>query len=357
MKIVVAAGGTAGHLIPALEVARQLKREGHTVSFMGVLGRCAPQLLEEGFACQDFTARGLQGQGIVKDVTAAFSLVGAAWKARSFLIRDRPDVIAGFGGYGSFPAVCAGLSCRIPTVIHEQNVMPGRANRLLARMVKKVAVTFRGTRAYLPGGNVVVTGCPIDPIGIGESSLELSRAWGFENDRRTVLVFGGSQGSDRINTVFPECVPLVDKDIPVQIIHIAGRGRLLKLNEAYRGIDVPYKLLEFYRPMAALYALADVAVCRSGAATVTELVYFGLPAVLIPYPYAHGHQQYNAKVLVDGGVGQMILDGEVTSQNLAERLVSVLRQPSPAENFRRLGQELNINHATSSLAREILTTV
>ncbi|MBZ0166123.1 MAG: undecaprenyldiphospho-muramoylpentapeptide beta-N-acetylglucosaminyltransferase [Candidatus Omnitrophica bacterium] len=357
MKIVMAAGGTAGHMFPALEVARNLRREGHEIMFIGVFKSSKRQLEDEGFAFKQLGAKGLQCQGWIQDMFAVVSLVRTAFQARSLIKLLTPDVVVGFGGYGSFPAVCGGLMGGVPVIIHEQNVMPGRANRLLARFVKKVAISFPESRSFLSSDKVIITGCPIiSKPSQGDSRL-LRKAFNFSADRKTILVFGGSQGSRRINGVFPQCINMLSARLPIQVIHVSGRGALAELQKIYQAIDVPYRLFENYRPMAELYGLADVVVCRAGAATVTELVLFQKPAVLIPYPFAHGHQAHNANVLVENQVARMIPDGQVTPEALAAAVTALLEHPPQCEKFSTLNSRLNIDHATGDLTREILTTV
>lgn len=357
MRVMLAAGGTAGHLGPAVEVGRWLRSEGHAVTYVGVLRDSAQRLRDEGFETRELPARGLQGNGFLGDVSALGALIKSTAQAGAVIKSVRPEVIVGFGGYAAFPAVGAGILRGVPTVIHEQNVVPGRANRLLGRFVKKIAVSFKESREHWSAQNMVVTGCPVDPGRPDAGAEALSRDANFSADRKTVLVFGGSQGSMRINSIFPACVGLLTKRYPVQILHISGRGRLPELEAAYAHVPVPYRLFEYYRPMANLYALADVVLCRSGAATVTELVALGKPACLVPYPHAHGHQQFNARVLVEGRVARMIRDEELTPENVAEQIADLLGGPPRAEDFARLQHELNVNHATVTLAKEILTTV
>lgn len=357
MKIVMAAGGTAGHMFPAMEVARNLRGDGHEIMFIGVFKSSKRRLEEEGFAYKELGAQGLQRLGWIQDMTAILSLVRTAFQARSFIKLMKPAVVVGFGGYGSFPAVCGGLMGGVPVIIHEQNVMPGRANRLLARFVKKVAVSFPESRSFLSGNKVIITGCPIISKPSPGDARPLLEEFNFSADRKTILVFGGSQGSRRINGVFPQCIKILSARMPIQVVHVSGRGVLAGLEKAYQAINVPYRLFENYRPMAELYNLADVVVCRAGAATVTELVLFRKPAVLIPYPFAHGHQAYNANVLVANQVARMIPDEKATPEALAEAVTSLLEQPPQCEKFSVLNSRLNIDNATGDLAREILTTV
>ena len=356
MRVMLAAGGTAGHLGPAVEVARWLRREGHTVTFVGVLGDNAERLRDEGFEARELAARGLQGEGVRHDLSAVLSLIKAAWQARVLIKSVRPQVIAGFGGYAAFPVVGAAIMCGVPAVIHEQNVVPGRANRLLGRFVRKIAVSFRESRAHWSAGKIVVTGCPVSPGTPEHGRDDFYRKVNFSSERKTVLVFGGSQGSQRINNLFPACVGPLTARFPVQILHVSGRGRLAELEAAYANVQAPYRLFEYYRPMATLYASADVIVCRAGAATVNELVVFGKPACLVPYPHAGGHQEFNARVLVEAGVAQMIKDEELTPENLSGRIGVLLDDPPQQKNFTRLQDEMNVNNATDTLAKEILNT-
>lgn len=354
MKVTIAAGGTAGHLFPAVEVARTLRDQGHSISFLGVIGSGSEYLKSEGFSYQELRGQGLQGLGLLKNLSAVMSLLQATFKARKVLSQNRPNVIAGFGGYPAFPVVLAGWLLRIPTVIHEQNVLPGRANKMLAKIVDKVAVTFPESRQYLSKDVVVTTGCPIrNNRHNGSSKIDL-KDWNFDRDRKTILVFGGSQGSQRINTLIPGALQKLNDTDPLQVVHISGHRRLAEIEKRYASADFPNQLVENYQSMSDLYAIADVVICRAGAATVNELVSYSRLAVLIPYPHAHGHQVYNAQVLKDRGLAEVVLESSISETVVVERLRMLLAKSADSEGFQQLQEELNINRATESLAEEIL---
>lgn len=356
MKIVLAAGGSAGHLFPAIEAAKCLRTDGHDVIFLGTFGAGKKRISDEGFACEELTAKGLQGKGLLDDLSAVLKIIQASFQAVGKLKHIKPQVVAGFGGYGSFPAVGAALFLRIPTMIHEQNVVPGRANRLLGRFVKKVAVSFGQSQKYFRAGSWVKTGCPILFSLQPYDRLQLSREFGLKTTQKILLVFGGSQGSQKINQVFCEALQLAKSRLAIQVIHISGKGKLEDLKKMYRNVDLPHVLFEFFEPMQKLYQLADVVISRAGASTVNELTLFRRPAVLVPYPYAQGHQKENGAVLGTAGTARLINEEDLNAAKLADEITYFLQHPPAPKLFDELTGELNIHAAAKSLAREITTT-
>lgn len=357
MKIVLATGGSAGHLFPAIEVAKCLRSDGHEVIFLGVMGAGKSRIISEGFYFEELQARGLQGKSFLDDVMAAFKLLFASLQAVIKLMKIKPRAVAGFGGYGAFPVVCAAILLRIPTVIHEQNVIPGRANKLLSRFVKKVAISFKSTKKYLTKGRVVHTGCPIASSSKQYDRSQSLAELGFNKTDKIVLVFGGSQGSQRINQVFCDFLRCAEKRFKIQVVHISGKGKLDEVKNMYGSLNLPHVLFEFFVPMEKLYQLADIVIARSGASTIGELTWFRKPAILVPYPHAQGHQKENAAVLFESNTARVIQEADLTTAKLMEEISCLLERPPSGTLFERLITELNIEGAAKSLAGEIVTAV
>lgn len=357
MKIVLATGGSAGHLFPAIEVAKCLRSDGHEVIFLGTFGAGKNRISDEGFTWEELQAKGLQGKGMLDDFLAVLKIIQATTQAFSKLKKIKPQVVAGFGGYGAFPVVCAAVILRLPTLIHEQNVVPGRANKLLGRFVKKVAVSFNQSKTYFKSRKLVHTGCPVLFSSGQYDRLQLSREIGIKTTQKILLVFGGSQGSQRINQTFCEALGLAGSKLAIQVIHISGKGKLDELKKMYRNLKHPSVVFEFFEPMQKLYQLADVVISRAGASTVNELVLFRKPAVLIPYPYAKGHQKENAAVLVDAGTAKMVSEEELSAEKLTEVISGLLDHPPASEKFDHLIKDLNIRESAKSLAEAITSTI
>lgn len=323
MKIIVATGGTGGHIFPALETAICLRRRGHEVIVAGALGLSEEKIKLLGFTTLPVKAKGLTGRSPA-DLWNFFTLMGTAiGQAWRNLKQVKPDKVLGFGGYGSFAFVLAARALNIPVMIHEQNVVPGKANRLLAWLVPKVAISFSKTKNYLPTLKVVLTGCPCHCHGLRDSRESLLKKFLLENTRRTILLLGGSQGSQKLNEVFFEMVSKWQGP-PIQALHMTGIKDCAAYKAKYRNVSLPVSIFEFIHPVEEAYAMADIVVARAGAATVWELGFFGIPSILVPYPLAGGHQKYNAQVLVEAGTAKMIEQQDLTSQNLKDAVLSLL---------------------------------
>ena len=222
---------------------------------------------------------------------------------------------------------------RIPTLIHEQNVVPGQANALLAKIVKKIALSFGRSLRYVPARKAVVTGCPCRDAHPKEHRDELRRFFGFAGDAPVVMALGGSQGSQRINDIFFDALQMLIRHRKVCVIHITGAHDYERISRMSQGIPVQYRVFGFYDDIGKAYAIADCAVARAGAVTVVELDAFGIPAVLIPYPHAGGHQKHNALLLSEARGARIIDDAELTAEALARSIEQLLvrgRQSRPS---------------------------
>ena len=324
MKIVVATGGTGGHIFPALQAACVLRDRGHEVIFAGALGLVEEKIKAEGFRAIPIKAGGLTRKSLTGLADFSFLMLKAIRRSIEVLKQTQPDKVIGFGGYGSFPIVLSARLFNIPTMIHEQNVMPGKANRLLAKLVKKVAISFLETQNYLNPDKTVLTGCPCHHQSPSQSRENLFRKFSLKTDRPTILVLGGSQGSHKINEVFFDMIASWGKNVPVQAIHMTGTKDYSFYAIKYKDGFLPVKEFEFIDPIEEAYGIADVVIARAGAATVSELGFFALPCILVPYPLADGHQKYNADVLVKAGLAKMIEQKDLTVEGLTSTVRSLL---------------------------------
>jgi UDP-N-acetylglucosamine--N-acetylmuramyl-(pentapeptide) pyrophosphoryl-undecaprenol N-acetylglucosamine transferase len=270
------------------------------------------------------------------------------------LKKVQPDIVCGFGGYGAFPVVFAANILRIPTIIHEQNVVPGKANRLLVPFVKKIAISFRQTHIYLRPHNIVYTGCP-SHIPNGSYTREKFLAdFKLTSDRKTVLVIGGSQGSQSINEVVLKMLPDLDQQQRVQIIHITGQEDYAMVSDAYKQMNIPHVTFSYMTEIERAYQAADIVISRSGAVTVFELATFRKPAVLIPYPHASNHQRKNAEVLAHTGFATILDQKDLNAHSLRESVLELIENINTASfNERTLLESFEL-HAAQRLAKEIL---
>jgi UDP-N-acetylglucosamine--N-acetylmuramyl-(pentapeptide) pyrophosphoryl-undecaprenol N-acetylglucosamine transferase len=347
---VIAGGGTGGHVVPALAVARALVARGHEpgdIRFVGSRRGLEARLVPEaGFPITLLPGRGVSRRLSWQSVAAVGALAGAAAQAFVMLARWRPAVVASVGGYASAPAVLAAILLRRPLVVAEQNAVPGLANRLAARFARVSAVAFAGTA--LP--RAVVTGNPVRPEILAiDRSVEGRRkaraAFGLPEDRMVVAAFGGSLGSRRINGALAGLVASWASRADLAVRHVIGArdwdefaNRLGVGGGAGEGggaAGLLYQPVRYEERMDLLLTAADVAVCRAGG-SVAELAVAGLPSILVPLPGAPGdHQTANARAFADAGAAVLVPDHELTSARLAAELDALLEAP---QRLRAMGE-------------------
>lgn len=335
--MIVAGGGTGGHLFPGLAVAEHLRfGQGDDVLFVGsVYGIESRVIPRTAFPFRALTVRGLRGRGWRGVLQLVWQQPVAIWNAWRIVGEFGAQIIVGVGGYASFPIVFAAWLRRIPSVLLEQNARPGLANRVLSRIARRVCTTFPGAEAYLPAAKVVLTGNPVRPF----PPQAVASTGGF-----TILVFGGSQGARRINEAMSTAAPALAARIPgLRIVHQTGRDDLERTQQHYRDGAIDAEVLSFIDDMGSAYARADLVICRAGATTLAELTALGKPSILVPYPFAaDDHQRANAEVLVAGGAAVMVLDRELTADGLvavvAELAADRTRLQTMGAAARKLGR-------------------
>ncbi len=315
-RLLVAGGGTGGHLFPALAVAEAVAASGAQVRFVGtergIEVRAVP---EAGFPLDLLSVRGIKGRGVAGLVTGLARLPGAFFESLAILRTFRPDVVLGVGGYASGPVVATAVLARIPTVIMEQNSVPGVTNRILGRFVDRVCATYP-PGSYFPVAKVVQTGNPIRAAIVERirSAVEASAARTAPGPR--LLVLGGSQGARAINDAMMRAAPEMLRRIPgLSILHQTGRRDEDRVRRSYGDLAAPGGPIEvaaFIEDMADAYASADLVLSRAGATTLAELAVAGRPAILVPFPHAtDDHQTKNAEAFVAAGGALLIPQAEL----------------------------------------------
>lgn len=317
MRMVVAGGGTGGHLFPGLAVADACMAGGTPsadVCFIGsAFGIEARVIPATRYAFVPLTIRGLRGRGLRGGLDLALQFPRAVFAAWRVLGRFRPSLVLGLGGYGSAPVVVAAWVRGVPSVLLEQNARPGLANRSLAHLARRVCTAFADSAGYFPAGKSVHTGNPVRCLAADAAT---------PRGHFTVLVFGGSQGARSINRAMVEAVAVLRVSLPeMEIIHQTGEADAEAVREGYRAAGVVADVSAFIQNMGEAYGRADLVVCRSGATTLAELAALGKPAILVPYPHAaDDHQRANAELVVARGAAEMILDQELSGELLAARI-------------------------------------
>ncbi len=355
MRILIATGGTGGHIFPAIQTALVLRQEGHEILFAGALDWALDQLRQKGFSVKNIRGQGLTRRSPLAMISFIGTMLAAFVRSLNTVRTFGPDRVVGFGAYSSFPVVCAARMFGCPAVIHEQNAVPGKANRWLAPLARRVAVTFEETARFFPKGKTVWTGCPCHDRPPQKNKEELLRQFHFHKNRRTLLVLGGSQGSRFLNETFLETLSLLTNELPLQVIHQTGKEDLPVTRERYQTQNIPYCVQDFFEEMGDVYALADLVVARSGAATVNEIMAFGLPAVFVPYPFAESHQKANAEVLVREQAAWLIEQKDLSPQVLKNTILKIFQASSAAAPLKDKLQKFTRLNAAQHLAEVILS--
>jgi UDP-N-acetylglucosamine--N-acetylmuramyl-(pentapeptide) pyrophosphoryl-undecaprenol N-acetylglucosamine transferase len=319
--ILVMAGGTGGHIYPALAVADVLRKRGWHVVWLGSRAGMEMRVIPgHGYVIETIRFGGLRGKGLVRMALLPLNLLIAFWQSASVIFRVRPDVVLGMGGYVSFPGgMMAALFLR-PLIVHEQNAIAGLANKVLAMLADRVLEAFPGTLS-----RAICTGNPVRQT-IVDVAAPKQRYAGRSGVLR-LLVIGGSLGSKALNETVPDALALLPREARPNVIHQSGRQHLPALEAAYRDADVDADMVAFIDDIASAYAQADLVVCRAGATTVAELAVAGVPSVLVPFPSAvDDHQTVNARFLADSEAAILIQQQDLTPPRLADVLLNFTRE-------------------------------
>ena len=350
MRILIAGGGTGGHVFPALAIARRAMELDATneILFVGTRHGIESRVVEPaGFDIDYVDFSGFAGKSIWQKARVVVKLMSSTREALDILAEFSADVVIGVGGYASLPILVAAGLKRIPVVLHEQNAWPGLANRLAARWAKRVCLSLADVAKHFHGRAVVLTGNPV------RQELFSCRPW--RGKHPSLLVFGGSQGARAINEAVLDALPLLKQALPeLRIVHQTGEAALADMVAGYndRHFD-NVTLLPFIDDMSAAYRDSQLVLCRSGATTVAELAACGRPAVLVPFPQAAAdHQTCNARVLADRDAAVMLPQSELTGQRLAEQLISLYRDPQRLTEMGRQARMLAAKGAADLILNE-----
>lgn len=360
-KILIAAGGTAGHINPALAVAGYI-RENYPdaeILFAGTPDKMESRLVPEaGF---DFTGIEISGfqrdftfEGIKENIATLLRLAKALPKSKKLIKDFKPDVAIGFGGYASGPVIRAAAKAGVPTAIHEQNAFPGVTNKMLAKKVKKVLVTTAAAEKYFPENTpIVVTGLPVRGEML-RADRELSRAELGIDSKPLVLSMGGSLGAKSINEAVSEMILSRYEAQDCWFLHATGSNGAAMIDEIKSKIDVgKYKnvmLREYINDMYRCMSAADLVICRAGASTISELQVMGKASILIPYPYAaENHQYYNAKDLADNNAAILIEEKDLTGEKLTALVDLMLRNPDKIREFGENARKMAVTDASKRI--------
>ncbi len=338
----MAGGGTGGHLFPALALADEFKRLDPSVEIVfigterGLESKVVPS---RGYKLETLDVEGLKKRSSGAKIRAGLKAAKATIHCYSSLKRLKADGVIGSGGYSSGPVVLAARLLGIKTAIIEQNALPGLTNRLLGKIAGRIYLSFEEAVKFFPSGRTMVTGNPIRR-GILRGAVERRRGRGDKRFR--IFVFGGSQGATAINAAFLDAAEhLADIWGSLAVIHQSGSDGYKQTEAAYKRKGIKVDLYEFIDDMAGAYGSADLVVCRAGATSIAELSAFGLPSILVPYPFSSdGHQDVNAKAVVDRGGALMIPQHELTGSSLAALIRKLYEDPTLLKTMRDKAKSL-----------------
>jgi UDP-N-acetylglucosamine--N-acetylmuramyl-(pentapeptide) pyrophosphoryl-undecaprenol N-acetylglucosamine transferase len=363
-KLVLAAGGTGGHISPALAIADHLARVEPACRIEFVCG--ARPVEVEVYRRAGVTPKVMDVAQLVPGWRGLLSNVlnfRRALKAtREYLRADLPRVVVGMGGYVCYPAVSAAAGEGIPTMIHEQNAVAGRANRWLSQRVTAIACAYPQAAAAFPREKTRVTGNPVRPEFVGGDRAAGLRHWGLESDIPTLLISGGSQGARRLNQIILDALNSLDQAAAelggLQLLWSGGEKNFEELNEALKKTAcrrIAVRLLPFIREMGLAYAVADLALCRAGAMTLSELTANGVPAILVPLPEAIAdHQRLNAQPLVEAGAAVVLDERELNGQRLADELSRLFFDRPGLEKMQQASRQWGRPQAVEEIVAMIL---
>ena len=346
MRAILAGGGTGGHVIPALAIAQELQKNyDAAVLFIGTARGIENRLVPAaGFPLRLIEVGALNRVSLATRLKTSLGLPGAVWTARKMLAEFGPDVVIGVGGYASGPAMLAAIMTRIPTLAFEPNVVPGFANRLVARWVSAAAVHFEETARYFR--HAEVTGVPVRPAFF-EIPEKVSTG-----GPPTLLVFGGSQGAHAINQAMIQCLPeLMKQAAGIRIIHQTGERDYNDAQAAYQRAGVSAEVSAFINDMPGYFARADLLLCRSGASTVAEVAAAGKPAIFVPFPRAaDDHQRVNAQALERAGAAVVLEETKLDDVWLVETVSALLGDPSRLRRMSQAAKSLSHPNAARDIA-------
>jgi len=320
------AGGTGGHVFPALAVAELLMEKGWQVSWLGTQKGLESRVIpERGIEIDWLSVAGVRGKGLTAKIKAVFMLLNAGVQAMKILRRRKPDVVLGMGGFVAGPGGLMAKLLGLPLIIHEQNRVPGTTNRLLARLANQVLEAFPGS--FDEKVKAKCTGNPLRKQFL--TALKNGRQLSEKEVR--ILVFGGSQGAQILNETVPEAIAQFQSSglatQSVQIRHQTGAAMLSQVESRYQALGIKAETNAFIDDMVAAYQWADLVICRAGAMTVSEVAAMGVPAIFIPLPGAiDDHQTANARYLTDAGAGLLLMQNDLNPETLAEHITKALKK-------------------------------
>lgn len=357
----IAAGGSGGHIFPAIALGRSLSAldKGVDIMYIGSDKSLDRRIFEkEGVSFKALSANKLAYKFSPAMIVVFLKLLADMFKALSIALSYRPDVVVGFGGYVSFPVIFAAGLLGIPAIVHEQNVVPGRANKVLFKFVKKIALSFEETASAAPGyaGKCVLTGNPIrGDISGSDRSCGMKR-FGLDENKFTMLVIGGSQGASFLNRAFVDALSAIgpEQRRAIQVIHITGVKDYEWALRAYERLGIDHRVHSFIDRIEEAYGSADLVVTRSGASAIFELASLKKPMILVPYPFAMSHQLDNARAFSRNGAALLVEEKDLNAAVFSDLLLGLIKDGNKMRGLGEAAYRLAVPQASDNLAREVI---
>lgn len=333
IRLLITGGGTGGHLFPAVALAESVTKRfpDSTIMFVGTKRKMDRNTLENlGLTIRTVHCQGLKGKSLPHVLVALLLMPVTIAESAAILLRFRPELVIGVGGYVTGPVVMTASLLGIPTCIHEQNSIPGLANRLLARIVDRIFISIPGSERFFPAKKTIYSGNPV------RGNIVRDQTGKEKNSRFTILVIGGSQGAHRLNTVVPESISLLSdqRRKQVRVIHQTGSTDENPVRKAYETTGIDADVAAFYQQMGPLYQQADLVISRAGATTIAELMATGKAAILVPFPHAaDNHQEANGNCLVEKDAAHMLPERALTAEKLAAEIEYFITHPRELEKL------------------------
>ena len=357
IRVVIAGGGTGGHIFPAIAIANAIKKINPLVEilFIGAKGKMEMEKIpQEGYTIKGLTIAGFNRSSLIKNMGLPFKLIKSFWEVRNIFKAYQPTVVIGVGGYSTFPVLKYAQSKGIPTFIHESNSFAGKSNVLLGKNATKIFVATNGMEQFFPKNKLLITGNPVRSA-IAYTSIKKEEAivfFGLKQNTQTVLIVGGSLGAKSMNEALVGSLEKIEK-AGLQLIWQTGKTNADKYKEAANGKDFIW-VNEFITQMEMAYSAADIVISRSGAMAVTELCVVGKPSIFVPYPFAaEDHQTANAMALVEKKAALLVKDSEVNDK-LVATLIALSTDEAMKSELKTNISALAITNADEVIAREVL---
>jgi len=360
VRLIIAGGGTGGHIFPAIAIANALKQQQPNVEllFVGAKGKMEMERVPQaGYNIKGIDIAGFNRSSLIKNIGLPFKLITSFLQVRKIINQFKPDAVVGVGGYSSFPVLRSAQSKGIPTFIHESNSFAGKSNMMLGKKATKIFVASEGMGKFFPAEKIMITGNPVRK-SIAQSTITREQAlryFDLNPHKTTVLAMGGSLGARSINEVIAQHI-MEFESLGLQLIWQTGRTTAKRYIDRGKNYSTVW-VNEFITDMDKAYAAADVAVSRAGAMSVAELCVAKKPTVFVPYPFAaEDHQTVNAKYLVDRDAGMMIKDSEAKNR-LFSAITTLAKDRELQEKFEENISKYAITNADEVIAREILKDI